>query len=436
MTDLNNKRVLILGAGREGSSAARFVYRTFPNARITIADQNNSDFTESGIETLFGEAYPRSLKEWDITILSPGIQPDNPLLASANETTTATNLFMEHCKGTVVGVTGSKGKSTTSALIAHILKQADKQAHLLGNIGYPALDGLQQSNTTADLFIFEMSSYQTRLLHTGPDIAVVTALFPDHINYHGSVEQYYTDKLQIAATQTPKQELCFNETDTEAVARLSDMPAEKITWHVEDRAHERDEVLYYGMEEILPTDQLPLLGKHNISNVLAAITVCKLLSIDKTRIAEGIRTFTPLPHRLEEIATVNGVTYINDSLATTPEATIAAIDAVAPVGVILLGGTDRGYDFSALGQAVADSSIHHVILFPESGPAIQAAIEAAGGTPTFFETEHMGEAVRSAAQHIKQEETCLLSCAAPSFSLFEDYADRGDQFRNAVLELS
>ena len=162
-----------------------------------------------------------------MVVVSPGIPPHTPLLATAQRITTGTNIFFQHCKGTIIGVTGSKGKSTTASIIAHILKHAGKHTHLVGNIGTPALTELLTTNATADVWVMELSSYQTRLLEHGPDIAVITTFFPEHLDYHTSVEQYYTDKLRITAAQSSRDTVIYNHDNAELQQRITPPLAER-----------------------------------------------------------------------------------------------------------------------------------------------------------------------------------------------------------------
>lgn len=437
--DFSQSHVLILGTGREGTAAATFLATTYPNARITVADQHEIAWTLPNIPLRTGADYPTSLSEWDIVVVSPGIPPHTPLLTTAQRITTGTNIFFEHCNGTTIGVTGSKGKSTTASIINHILNHAKKRSRLVGNIGTSALTELQKTNTTADIWVVELSSYQTRLLEQGPHIAVITTLFPEHLDYHGSVEQYYTDKLRITTTQSKRDLLIYNQNNEELQQRVcqrsTSLQANKIPWPSETGAHIHNQHILYGIETILPASNIPLLGEHNLSNVLGAITVAKQLAIDNTRIAEAIRTFQPLPHRLQPVGAFRDITFINDSLATTPEATLAALQTISPVGTLFLGGLDRGYDFTALTQHIVALHIPNVILFPDSGATIAAALDTAGYNGTIHHSSTMEDAVRWAYEHTPAHTTALLSCASPSYSIFKNFEDRGNQFVRWIKEL-
>jgi len=434
--DFNDKRVLVLGAGKEGIATIDFLYSNYPNARLHIADKKELTLNVSGVQTLCGNKYPTSLSEFDVIVVSPGIPPRDSLLQTATNITTATNIFFEHVKGTVVGVTGSKGKSTTSALIHAMLDQAGKNTFLVGNIGNPALAELQNHNNESDIFVFELSSYQIRLLERGPSISVITTLFPDHIDYHGSVEQYYADKLHIVDVLSDKQTLIYNGENKELASRISRKGKTTMAWPEAADAHIEEDALFIGSECILPLSAVPLLGTHNLSNILGAITTASYMGVEANSIAEAIMNFTALPHRLQLVGVHNNITFYNDSLSTTPESTIAAIQSLESIGTLFLGGQDRGYNFSALAALIAEKKIPNIVLFPDSGETMLTEIKKTGHIPHTLATSSMKEAVQFAYANSPSGSTCLLSCASPSCSIFRDYKDRGDQFIEAVEELA
>ncbi len=432
------KRVLILGAGREGQGAAMYFRTAYPDIEVTIADEQKVRFALPGVTELYGKKYPETLEEWDLVVVSPGIPPTTPLLATARLMTNATAIFLRECLGTVIMVTGSKGKSTTSSLIYDMLIAGGKQAHFVGNIGISSVEMLAQHNTVEDVYVVETSSYQARLLDRGPGIAVLTELFPEHIDYHGSIEEYYRDKLRVTTMQSALQLVIYNAASTELCARVDQSAARPLpvpAANVHEGASSRDGLLFFDAEEIAPRSDCKLLGEHNTKNILLAITAAKQLRVENEAIAQALKTFKPLPHRLELIGTYKGVTFVNDSLATTPEATLAALRSIDAVQTIFLGGLDRGYDFTELIAELKRREIKNIILFPDSGKTIREQWgEVAYGTQ-FFETESMREAVEFAYANTPSDGVALLSCAAPSYSIFKNYEDRGDQFRAAVEEL-
>lgn len=435
MTDLNNKRVLVLGAGRDGVAAAQFIYHTYPNARLAIADKRQVNMPLEQIKTLFKDDYPTSLADWDVVVLSPGIKPTEPLLKTAKQTTTGTNLFLEHCKGTVIGVTGSKGKSTTSALIASILKHAGKRVHLVGNIGTPALTELRENNTKDDIYVFEMSSYMTRMLEQSPDYVVITTLFPEHQDYHGSTEQYYADKMRIADLQTPEQHLIYNKENEELVKRVAESKAQKHPYPLKEETHIVNTEVFYADDPLFFVNLIPLEGYHNIQNAIGAISAAVLMGVEPKDVEKGVDEFVSLPHRLQHVGKFKGIDFYNDSLSTAPEATLAALQALWKVNTLFLGGQDRGYDFTALAEDIVRLKIGNIVLFPDSGSTIRTALEEAGFQGKFLEADNMADAVTWAYEVTGQGNTCLLSCGSPSYSIFTDYQDRGNRFTGAVISI-
>lgn len=431
--DFHNKKIIILGAGREGTATAYYLQKKYTDCSITIADQQEIDWSADGVTTFFGDEYPTSLQEWDIVVVSPGIPPHTTLLATARSITTATNIFFADCKGTIIGVTGSKGKSTTSSLIYSILKEAQLPAYLCGNIGTAALDVLQQHNSEEDIFVVELSSYQNSRLVQGPEIAVVTSLFPEHLDYHGSLEQYYTDKLQLVMKQQPGQRTVYNQHNTELKKRLVDIQTKILPYPKNDGAHVTDESIYFGTEKIMKTREVPLLGKHNIENVLGAITVATEFDVDAATIRAAIMQFKPLPFRLEPIGTFRDIIFYNDSISTTPESCIAALNAIPNVTTLIAGGQDRGYTFDELAKKIRDLNISTLILFPDSGEHLEQALKAINYLPAhLLYTASMKEAAEFAFAHTPVNTVCLLSPASPSYNLFKNFEDRGNQFTQAV----
>lgn len=435
--DFLHKRILVLGAGREGLSVVQYILHLHPDADITLADTSQTRHDIGGVTQLTGTDYPTTLADWDVVVVSPGIPPHTQLLQTAQAITTATNIFFEDVLGAVVAVTGSKGKSTTSSLIAAILKHGNTRVHLVGNIGTPALDVLREHNTRDELFVYELSSYQASRLVQGPDVAVIVNLFPEHLDYHGGVEQYYRDKLRITTTQTADQVVFYNSTNNELAQQIAVSKAQKVSWPDERGAHHEQDGLYYGTEKIIALNEIPLLGTHNIENCLGAISIAKYFQVQNQDIATAIRSFTPLRHRLQPVGTYQHITFYDDAISTTPESTLAALSVFPNVGCILLGGLDRGYDFRHLAQVIAAKEIPTIIFFPDTGSTIRAAIEATGYTPKhIMETRSMEEAVMFAYAHTPHNTVCLLSCASPSYSVFKNFEDKGDQFQHWVKKLS
>lgn len=424
--------VCVLGAGVEGISAAAFLKEKYPQLKVTLADTKLVT-TRLDVIVRCGDDYPTDLGEWECVVVSPGIHPSTPLLATAHHITTATNIFLAHCKGTVVGVTGSKGKSTTSSLIAHILKTGGLSTCLVGNIGNPALDRLRERNYPEDVYVYELSSYQASRLEKGPDIAVIVNLFPEHLNYHGSLEEYYSDKLKITTTQTAEHIVIYNAENITLAERIAQSPAQKIAYPDRAGFYATETHLCHGAQKICAITELQLKGAHNVSNCIAALTTAAIFNVAESNLREALISFAPLPHRLQYIGVHAGIEWIDDAISTTPESTLAALAVFQNTGAIILGGLDRGYDFTELAKVIAERKIPVIVYFPDSGKTIEQAIANAGyGAPHTLHTASMHDAVAFIAQHAEHGSTALLSCAAPSYTIFKNFEDKGDQFQTEI----
>ncbi len=400
--NLRNKKILVVGYGKEGEATVTFLKNHVPDCVFDVVDQKD------------GEDYLDKQNHYDLAIKSPGV----PKRLISIPFTTATNIFFAEVKGTVIGVTGSKGKSTTATLIFSILKEAGKKVHLVGNIGNPALKELQKTNTEDDIFVYELSSYQLEDIQYSPHIAVILNLFPEHMNYHGSANIYYKAKLQIVAFQKKEDYFIYNPTYP-----LLKETAEKLPSHL------------YSFEDssLVHENNLPLKGEHNKDNMRAAITVAHLFQINDATIVKALTAFTPLPHRLENIGTYEDIIFYDDAISTTPQSTIAALRTLSPVNTLFLGGEDRGYEFDTLANEITKLSIEHIVLFPHSGEKILTALKKTCRTlPDIFQTDSMEQAVKYAFEKTKKGTICLLSTASPSYSIWKNFEEKGDLFKKFV----
>ncbi|HCP08335.1 MAG TPA: UDP-N-acetylmuramoyl-L-alanine--D-glutamate ligase [Candidatus Moranbacteria bacterium] len=401
---LGIKNVLILGYGKEGIVTEKYLKKYFPNIKIGIADEKN------------GPSYLENQENYDLVVKTPGI----PKKMVTIPYTTATNIFFSQVKNVTIGVTGSKGKSTTASLIHSILKSAGKKVRLLGNIGSPMLEVLLQPIDQDEIFIIELSSYQLEDIKYSPQISVVLNLFPEHMNYHGNIEKYYVAKKNIIKFQNDWDHFVFNGKDKELKKWRGDANAKKIAFNKID------------LENI----KISLLGRHNEDNVRAAVAVANILNIPKKEIREGVEKFQSLSHRLEFAGTFEGINFYDDAISTTPESTIAAIDALKNVDTIFLGGLDRGYDFLKLAIAINKSKIRNIVFFPDSGEKVEKALRKNSKKKYLtFHTKNMEDAVNFAFKNTKVGGICLLSTASPSYSVWKNFEEKGGKFKEAVKKL-
>jgi len=406
LNQLANKKILILGFGKEGRASLKFIKKRVISAVIKVADKNLS------------ADYLKKQGGFDLVIKTPGIKKE---LVTAPYTT-ATNIFFANVKNKIIGITGSKGKSTTASLIYHILKTAGRPVHLVGNIGKPMLDKLLKPIGKDDVFVCELSSYQLDDIKYSPYITVITNLFPEHMNYHGGIKDYYRAKKNIINYVRPNDYFIYN-------------PKNKI---LSDCAKQINcQVLPFEERITVSQQDIPLLGEHNRDNIKAAITVVHLFKISNHVIAQAIKTFKPLPHRLEYVGKYSGIIFYNDALATTPEATIEAIKALKNVGTIFLGGEDRGYRFINLVKIIKQYRIKNIVLFPKTGQKIYRQLKLQfNKLPRIFKTTDMEEAVKFAYQCTLKNSVCLLSTASPSYSLWKNYEEKGNLFKSFVKKYS
>lgn len=463
LSSLSEQSILILGLAREGISTYHFLRHHFPDKPLTLADERSlevldSDFvaqitTDRHLQILSGEKSHQSLDDFTLIFKSPGIPPSLPEIQQAlkhgTKLSSNTQLFFDlleemEKKPTTIGVTGTKGKSTTTALIHHVLKENKLEAILIGNIGTPPLSEIEKI-TPQTIVVAELSSHQLADLTHSPHIAVVQEITSEHLDYYPNTEAYVTAKTAITRHQKPEDIVIYNEQypTTLEVAHLS--PGKHLTHSAFISEHNST-----PLWENCPA--LP--GKHNQNNILPACIIGNLLQLTDQQIKAALSSFKSLPHRLQLVARIDGIRYYNDSLSTTPEATIAAINAFENTPLILLaGGFERHQNFSELARTIlhrnqeTSSPVKTLILFPTTGERIWEAIqdqlhhnplenEAAPEIlmPRHIAVEAMEEAVEAAQNAAEPGDIVLLSPASASFNLFKDYADRGEQFEKVISQ--
>ncbi len=421
LKDLIGKKICILGFGREGQATLAALECEKIDADITIADRSQKAEVSGQYRMITGDTYLDDLDQFDVIIKSPGIKPNSKLEALRSKLTSATQLFFDETNArgsTIIGVTGTKGKSTTSSLIYEILKAAKKDVHLVGNIGIPALEFIDHAQKGI-IFVMELSSYQLMDLTVSPHIAVVTSFFPEHLDYHGTVDAYLDAKKHITQFQTKDDLVIFNDHFKETRAIAGESGGKKIAYTEKDAP--------------LTIDQTKLLGAHNLGNIAAACLVSKELGIDEKTALDAIKNFQGLPHRLQSLGTHHDIEWMDDAISTTPESAIAAIDALGDrVGCIILGGQDRGLDFTSLAKRIATSSINHVILFGEDSSRIGDAIKTKHSSIKLHPATSIQEVVSIAKEVTPKGTVCLLSPASPSYDMFKNFEEKGDLFAEEI----
>lgn len=418
------KKILILGFGKEGRSSYNLLKKYLPETELIIADKNQSLqnhplLTEEVSEKLFfGEEYLSAIGYSHIILKSPGIKIPEGLVPASQQLTSQTDLFMRFYKNQVIGVTGTKGKSTTASLINHIINGVGKKSILLGNIGTPCFDMAHEIENHN--VVFELSAHQLEFVTVSPHIAVLLNIFPEHLDYFSSFNEYKTAKENIFRFQT-----------------LGDILIAHESLKKETQSGNAT-CFYFG--HISKDDEkdlnIPLLGRHNYQNVQAAVLVAEQLGISRKDAIFSLSDFQSLPHRLEYIGRFRDVDFYNDSISTIPESAKAAVEALDRVDTIILGGFDRGLDYTQLISFLTDSKVRNFIFLGRAGERMRLQLEKTNKKNVqLFTIKTLEDALPVIIKHTKSGHICLLSPAASSYDQFHNFEHRGDLFKKMVSSL-
>ena len=422
-------KIAIAGYGIEG--AASYRYYSQMGADVTIVDQSDSPKTPipAGAKTILGAGAFDQLRGFDLVVRTPPLAPTR--IHTDGKIWSATREFFAQCPAPIIGVTGTKGKGTTSSYIASILSQAGKTTHILGNIGTPALE-LLGSIHRDDVVVYELSSFQLWDLERSPQVAVVLMIEPDHLDIHESFDDYLAAKSNITRHQTADDSCIYHPTNEFAaqIAQATHGTAARYGVPDDGQVYVRDEYFWVGDRQLCRTDHVKLPGEFNLQNACAAISVALRFTDDVQAIERGLAQFTGLPHRLKYVTTLDGVEYYDDSIATTPGSALAAIGAFDKPKVIILGGSDKGAEYHDVIAACRDTETT-VIAIGQTGEAIYELCQQAGVRAVRV-SGLMDEVVDAATAHAAAGSVVILSPASASFDQYGSYNDRGDQFVAAI----
>lgn len=441
-------RIAVAGYGIEG--IANYSYWSNLGYEVDILDENEhvADIPPDAKSRLGSGAYD-NLEQYDFVVRTAGLNPSK--LNSARKIWSATNEFFVKCPAPIIGVTGSKGKGTTSSLITAILRADGKKAHLVGNIGVPALESLEDI-TANDVVVYEMSSFQLWDIESSPSVAVILHIEPDHLDVHSSFEEYVNTKANIARFQKgeditivhPANEYSLQIASArEGVSRIIRYGDSSQITAIQYSYADNDN-FFYGSDKvrgeiICPTNRLQLPGAHNIDNANAAITAALQFGVSSQSVADGLSSFKGLDHRLKLVGEVKGVRYYDDSIATTPGSAIAAVRAFLEPKILILGGSFKGADFGELAEVVSKSNTKLTILIGAEAERIGQSFSEAGlmddRMMLLGKNVTMSEVVNLASERSESGDVVLLSPACASFGQFKNYQDRGNQFIAAVESL-
>lgn len=403
LKELNNKKILILGLEEEGIDNLFFIKKKIKYKSLGVADMSPlkkndvriKNHLTSDIKQHFGAKYLSSLSEYDIILKSPGV-PLHTLLVKKNQIITSqSDIFLSNSKSKIIGITGTKGKSTTCMLLYNTLRKAGLAVDLIGNIGRPVLSYLNEDKD--HYFVYELSSFQLQTITKAPSIAVLLNIFQDHLDKHKNFEEYLSAKEKITTLQTEKDYFIYNQ-DDDCVKKIAEKTrAKKIPFS---------------------SSESPILK------------ILEILNIEEKFFKDAIKEFSGLPHRKEYLGQYKGIHFYDDSAATIPEATIKAISEIKNIQTIIVGGSSKGVDCSLMVEKIKKSKIQNVIVFRGIDKTLQEKLKLSGKIIYF--ASNMKEAVDYCFKNTDRGKVCLLSPGFASFNMFKNYKDRGDQFRKFI----
>ena len=421
---IKDKKILILGFGREGKTTYSFIRKYLKNQKLTILDENKVDYDlDTNTELLIKKIDYDTLYGYDLIFKSPGISLKDIDTSDLN-ITSQLEMLLEVNRNNIIGITGTKGKSTTSSLIYSVIKNFKDNVYLLGNIGVPVFEMIDNFDEDTTL-VLECSSHQLEFVKCSPHISILLNLHPEHLDHYLSLEHYYNAKLNIFKYQNESDYILFDRS-------ISNYIDNDLTNKIEINKDIfiKDGFVYIkkGNIDVKVYDvnsERKILGDHNLNNILFVLMVVDILGLDMEESIDVINNFEPLEHRMEFVRTYNGVKYYNDSIATIPDATINCVLALKNVDTLIVGGNDRGLDYSTLVDFINNSDIDNIICLPKTGHDFYDLIEK-----NKYKVDTLDEAVTIAKKVTKK--ICVLSPAATSYGFFKNFEERGKIYKELV----
>ncbi|NLN74322.1 MAG: UDP-N-acetylmuramoyl-L-alanine--D-glutamate ligase [Bacteroidales bacterium] len=443
--EIENKRILILGFGREGESTYDYIRHFLPHKRLSIADSRNLENDkiklDRNLDLYLGENYLDTLKKHDFVFKSPGISLKEIEISKNCQISSQTDMFLKYYGNQTIGITGTKGKSTTTALIFHILKSMNKKALMAGNMGKPLFDIIPEIDQNS-VIVAEFSSHQLEFIQKGPRISVILNLFQEHLDHYLSYEHYKKAKLNIALFQDENDYFISPNysQDIEKSPYLKEIKSKFLKFGYDSNLGN-----YISENQLFVKNNLcgiwqedfPLLGEHNMFNALLALVVLDILGMDTKEAFGHIKSFEALSHRLEFVGEYGKIKFYNDSISTIPQATLEALKAVKNVDTLILGGFDRGIEYEDFIKEIIQKDLKNIIFTGEAGIRMMNIAENLKNPDiSLIFLVSYDEIVEYCFLHTKQGKACLLSPAAASYDKFKNFEERGEVFKKLVKKIS
>ena len=430
INSLKGKKIALLGFGREGKSTYKFIRKYLPYEKMLIidanidveSDENSYLLNDINLEVWKTNDYLELLEDWDVIFKSPGISFKGKDITKIREKITSQlEVLLKYIKVYSIGITGTKGKSTTSTLIYNILKDQGKKVQLCGNIGIPPFDEIDEI-LASEYVVIEMSSHQLQYLDVSPNIAILLNIFEEHLDHYNSYDEYAMAKVNIAIHQNMEDYFIYNKDNKKLMEMINgkNIRAKMISISSNNKVS-----FNFDAER-------KLLGKHNEYNIMFALAVSEILKLDINATTKTILNFEGLPHRMEFVAEINKVKYYNDSISTIPEATMRAIETFKNTSTIILGGMDRGIHYLELVEYLRNSQVENIICMYDTGKKIFNMLSEKPSDKNIIYVKDLKEAVSEAKRVTKENTVCILSPAAASYGVFKNFEERGNAFKEYV----
>ncbi|MGM9834508.1 MAG: UDP-N-acetylmuramoyl-L-alanine--D-glutamate ligase [Bacilli bacterium] len=435
---LENNKIAILGFGLEGKSTYNFIRKHNKQIELTIIDKLDVPLiNDENIRIISGDDYLEHLDEFDIIIKTPGVSLKDVNIENIQDKLySQLELFLMFNAKNVIGITGTKGKSTTTTLIYNVLKSQLDNVYIAGNIGIPVFDILDEINDET-IVVLEMSSHQLEFINVSPHIGIVLNLYEDHLDHAGTLEHYHECKMHMFDYQNSNDIAIYCSDNKYLEDTMNKKNYKQTIFKVQlDKSLnavylEDNKVIYQN--EVLYVDDAKrnLLGKHNLENIMVVLLVSKLFNLDLSKAKKEIDSFKGLPNRLELVGEYDDITYYCDTIATIPEATISGMNSLENVDTLIFGGMDRGIDYQVFIQYLINSNVSNLICMPTTGYKIGKEVEAKSDKNIIF-AETLEEAVTNAKKVTAKGSICLLSPAASSYEYYKNFMEKGDKFKELV----
>lgn len=424
---VTDKKVLILGFGREGRSTYN-VIKDMP-CRIGIADKNDVSF-DADADFIIGDDYQKAIYDYDLVFKSPGIVLEDQSEKVLSKIVAQADCMIKRYKNQIIGITGTKGKSTVTTLTYHILKNAVGNCILMGNIGIPAFDMLEEINDNS-ILVYEFSCHQLEYSPFSPHIGVLLNIFPEHLDHYGTVEKYEAAKKNIYANQNADDILICN---IDNVPNKEYGEGNLITLSLDKKADVYiDGESIIDFDKVIPFTELEssLLGRHNMYNIAISYNICKKYGVSLEVFKKNLKTYKPLPHRLEFAGEYDGVKYYDDSISTIGETTIQALESLKNIGTLIIGGMDRGVCYDQLVEFLKDYSLDNIICMYDTGKILYERLKDYSDKNVVL-VGNLEQAVVKAKGLTPKGKACLMSPAAASYGFFKNFEERGNKFKELI----